>query len=313
MSNIKRKVSFYRLSIAKYVENHAQRKTTREFLSNEDIEKVFENIIKNCMYELNDKHYAKEVRTSSNKYIIEIINYNNHMVFAKIGMQNDSNTVALRDQNTLESEKVQMRESQLLELYTYFLIDFKTGILAYIGINGAPKISAIQSLFNSYYTDTDKYETTICTIMTRDVLKTLTKKGTISKIQLSVAVPSDGMISEVLGPSPSAYDEMWNIKTSTITYKIVAPRNRNIFSSSDKLGELMDKVKAIYGDKLKEFRVNAKDGGEDTQTYDLLEYNFTKTVSLGDGDYSKLSEEEFKVALTAIYESNKEELLEYIR
>lgn len=312
MSNIKRKVSFYRLSITKYIENHEQRKITKISLSNEDIEKTFENLLEN-MLKIEGGRYAQEVRTSSNKYIIEIISYNKHMVFAKIGMQNASNTVALRDQKTLESEKVPMRESQLLELYTYFLIDFSTGVLAYIGINGAPKISAIQSLFNSYYTDTDKYEARISSIMTRDVLKTLTKKGTISKIEFSVAIPSDDILSEVMGVGEKAYDSIRNVKEGTITYKIVAPRNRNIFSSSDKLGELMDKVKSKHGDRLKEFRVNAKDAGEGIQTYDLLEYNFTKTVSLGDGDYSKLTEEEFKVALTAIYKSNIEELLEYIR
>jgi hypothetical protein len=312
MSNIKRKVSFYRLSITKYIENHEQRKITKISLSNEDVEKTFENLLEN-MLKIEGGRYAQEVRTSSNKYIIEIISYNKHMVFAKIGMQNASNTVALRDQKTLESEKVPMRESQLLELYTYFLIDFSTGVLAYIGINGAPKISAIQSLFNSYYTDTDKYEARISSIITRDVLKTLTKKGTISKIEFSVAIPSDDILSEVMGVGEKAYDSIRNVKEGTITYKIVAPRNRNIFSSSDKLGELMDKVKSKHGDRLKGFRVNAKDAGEGIQTYDLLEYNFTKIVSLGDGDYSKLTEEEFKVALTAIYKSNIEELLEYIR
>ena len=74
MSNIKRKVSFYRLSITKYVENYAQIKTTKTSLSNEDVEKAFEKILSN-MHKIEGGRYAQEVKTSSNKYIIEIISY----------------------------------------------------------------------------------------------------------------------------------------------------------------------------------------------------------------------------------------------
>ena len=55
----------------------------------------------------------------------------------------------------------------------------------------------------------------------------------------------------------------------------------------------------------------AKDPGEKSQNYDLLQYNFTKTVSLGDGDSTLLDETDFKEALTKVYETYKDELLRY--
>lgn len=319
MSNIKRKVSFYRLSIQKFTEKHIERTTTLEYLSNEEIEDIFEEIVLRHMHPLNNGHYAIDVKTNSNKYVIEVINYNNNnkekKIFAKIGVQNDSNTVALRDQNTFESEEVPMKDNQLLEVFTYFLIDFSTGVIAYIGMNGAPKISAIQSLFNNYCsnTSTTRTEAIISSITTNEILKTLNKRGTISKILISVAVPSDDVLSKVLGTYGKTYDGIRNVKSSSITYKIVASKNRNIFSSSKTLTDVIAGIKENFGDNLEGLKVNAKNGEEATQTYDLLQYNFTKTVLLDARDDLKLTERDFIEALSKTYEYSKDDLLEYIR
>ena len=313
MSKIKRTVSFYRLSVKKYTEDHYSRKTTVEYLSEGDIEKIFKEILEKSMQKLSNLHYATEVKTNSNKYVIEIISYNNNIAFAKIGLQNDASTFALRDQSTLESENVPMSESQLLEVYTYFLIDFSTGIIAYVGINGAPRISAIQSLFNKYYCAENNSECVVVSIMTRDVLKIIKRKSKISKILLTVAVPSNNILNEVTGETRNDFYALQNVKTSTIQYTVVALRNSNIFSNSSNLSEFMANVKSKFGDNLKNVSVNAKDDDGPTQTYDLLEYNFTQKVSLVDSNSEKLSEDDFREALMKTYNSNKKELLEFIR
>lgn len=87
--------------------------------------------------ELHDGHRAIDL---SGEYVIETISFENHRVFIKTGQQNPSNTVALRDRTTLETENVPMIENQLLELYTFCLIAFVTGMVRYIGINGSKDI-----------------------------------------------------------------------------------------------------------------------------------------------------------------------------
>lgn len=80
------------------------------------------------MQELADGHKAINITVSNSQYVVEIIFFKDHRAFIKIGQQNPANTVALRDRTTLETENVPMRKSQLLELYTFCLIDFETTV-----------------------------------------------------------------------------------------------------------------------------------------------------------------------------------------
>lgn len=312
MATNKRKVSFYRLSLEKQTYIPEQNTMQMKILRNNEIEDCFRKIYSNKMIELANGNKAVDVDTSNSSYVIEIIEYTEHVVFAKIGQQNRANTVALRDRHTLESESVPMTATQLLELYTFCLIDFETGIVSYIGINGAPRISAIRELFNKFLYIEEKINAKLAAIMTNDILQTLVRKRIISKISLTVAVPSDEILSNTIGLSANDFDTLRNIKTRTATYKIVANRNKNIFESSSNLAELIASVRNKFGNNLKGLSVNAKDSNESSQSYDLLHYYFTKTVNLGGENHSTLSEDDFKIALKDTYSVNKDELLRYI-
>ncbi len=311
MVNQRRKVSFYLLSLEKHIYNADTNTTMIKVFDNTEMEQSFEKVYSG-MKELKNKHKAIDVTTSNNSYVVEIIEYKEHMVFARIGQQNYANTAALRDINTLESEEVPMKESQLLELYTFCLIDFKTGIISYIGINGAPKISAIKYLFDSFLHNENIYSK-LAAILTNDILKTLVNKNIISQMSITVAVPDDAILSNVVGLGEKSFDSLRNVKTKTATYKLVGTRNKNIFDTSKSLATLIGDIKSTYGDKLRALKVNAKNYKEPSQTYDLLEYNFTKTVILGDMPYYLLTDKEFKNILLETYTSNKDDLLVYIR
>lgn len=252
------------------------------------------------------------ITVSSSQYVIEVISYEEHRAFIKIGQQNPSNTVALRDRTTLETESVPMRESQLLELYTFCLIDFETGIVSYIGINGAPRISAVRNLFDQGIDRGENVSPHLAAIMTNDILDVLVKKHIISKLSVTVAVPEDQILSDI-GLDRESFDSIRNIKTKMVTYKLVGRRNKNIFSSSGKLAELIASIKMKYGDNLKGLNANAKDQGEKSQSYDLMQYNFTKTVVLGKEDSGLLIDDDFKEALLQTYTRYKDELLKYCR
>ena len=269
------------------------------------------NEVYNKMNVLKNEHRARNVRTSSNDYVIETYEYDNHILVAKIGQQNTADTVALRDSKTLESEGVAMSANQLLELYTFFMIDFETGILSYIGLNGAPKLSAIKQLFDDVLSE-KSISTRLSVIMTDDILEILTKKETISKITLSVAIPDDRILSEVVGLSKKDFDLLGNLRTKTVTYKLVANKNKNILKSSYALGTFVDGIKNRFGDSIEHININAKNRDEDTQTYDLMQYNFTKKVSIS-RKASRFSESDLIEILKNTYTTNKHDLLRYIK
>ncbi len=284
----------------------------KEILSNDKIEEAFAYIYKNRMITLENNNKAIDVDTARSKFVIEVIEYDNHMAFLKIGQQNYANTVALKDEKTLETEKVPMTKTQLLELFTFCLIDFKTGIVSYIGINGAPKISAIRSLFNNILIKEKNIYTVLASILTNDIIEIITRKNIISKLVITYAVPSDDVLSNDIGLLPKDFDELQNIKTITASYDIQGTRNKNIFSSGNAIKKIVASVKEKHGDNLKSINVNAKDFEEDSQPYNLLHYCFTKKVNLGGDNHINLAEEDFKKVLKTTYDTNKDDLLRYI-
>ena len=58
-------------------------------------------------------------------------------------------------------------------------------------------------------------------------------------------------------------------------------------------------------------RANAKDENEQSQSYDLLQYSFTKTVNLERENIETIGANEFKEILETVYAENKNELLRY--
>ena len=313
MAVSKRKVSFYKISLEKSTLLKEKNTMRIEELSDEKLLHYFKKLYNTKATQLNNGNKAININTSTGEYVAEIVEFCDQYAYLKIGKQNPSDTVALRDKNTLETEIVPMRESQLLELFTYCLIDFDTGIISYIGINGAPRISAIKSLFNNCFYQDEGVEAKLAAIMTDDILQTLMHKSVISKLTLTVAVPDDRILSETIGLSEAEFDMLQNVKTRTASFKIVANRNKNIFRSRSRLAELIASIKGRYGDNLLELTANAKDRDESSQAYDLLHYNFTKTVLLSTKDDNAiLNEQHFKTALMETYITYKDELLVYI-
>ena len=312
MAVIQRKVSFYRLSLEKDVFIRERNAAQVQVLSNTEMEEQFNYIYHDKMSDISNGRKAMEVETYSSNYVVEVVSYSNHRVFLRIGQQNSANTVALRDRNTLETEDVPMRASQLLELFTFCLIDFETGIVSYIGINGAPRISAVRKMFDNSLLKERKIHAALAAILTEDILDYLLGKSIIGGITVRVAVPSDEVLSEK-GESATTFDALRNVKTSTATYNITGKRNKSIFATSSIFAKWIADLKLKYGDSIQALSVRAKDNGEKSQVYDLLQYNFTKTVGMGETDSSTLGVDDFKEALTSTYETYKDELLRYSR
>ena len=138
-----RKVLFYRLSM-----NDKQGK----IISPKELEAKFDKIIQEYMIKIpNSNRYAISIEKENEIFVIELIKKNNKLAFLKLGIQNASNAVALRNGETLESDEVDIAPNQSLETYTYCLIDFATTIVSYVNTNTSPRISVLKDLFEKCY------------------------------------------------------------------------------------------------------------------------------------------------------------------
>jgi hypothetical protein len=305
-----RKVSFYYICLEEE-EYIKEKNTTRITILNSSLfEKAFEKVYKH-MKELSNGHRACNVSTSSNDYVIEVYNYADHKFVAKIGQQNSSDTVSLRDSKTLEAQDVPMSPSQLLELYTFFLVDLETGILTYIGLNGPPKLSAIKQLFDDTLSE-EMIRARLSVIMTDDILELLTKKDIISKITMSIAIPNDDLLGDVIGVSKKEFDILGDLKTKTVTLNLVANRNKNIFKSNRDLSSFVSSAREKYGERIKRINVNARNYNEGSQTYDLMQYNFTKKVIINPSDFGTTEIGLIEI-MKKTYYNNRREIIKYIK
>lgn len=310
MAGKNRKISFYLLVLEKKVPIQGSRQTRFVPLTKNEIEEHFKDIYDNKMQLLSNGNKAITVTLSNGSDVVEVLEFSNHSAFIKVGQQNPSNTVALRNQDTLETEAVPMSENQLLELFTYCFVDFATGIISYISISGAPRVSTIRAMFDHYFLYTENVTTKLAAIMTDDIAAKLSRKHTISKLEIEVAVPSNQILSE-LGVNPASYDALRNVRTRTATYEVIGHRNKNMFEDEGTFLTLIGDLKSTLGENLLKLRANAKDENEPSQSYDLLQYSYTKTVNFERENIETIGADEFKNILTEIYTESKDELLRY--
>lgn len=307
MAFMHRKVSFYFLS-----QERTDESKKKHAIDNNGIEENFKGIYSK-MSVLKDNNRATKVMNSNVNFVVEVIEYSSegHYAFIKIGQQNHANTASLRDQNTLEATSVPMSPTQKLELFTYCYIDFTTSIVSYISLNGAPRIGALRALFDQYLLKDFHVSSSLCAIMSSDIIEMLQKKR-VSKLTVSVAVPSDDVLSTRIGVDRSTFDELQFIKKRNISYTLSAQRLKNMFNTPGVLGKVVARLKEQHGTDLKSLKVNAKGDGEDSQVYDLLQHSLTKKVAFDVEDISLLTTTDFMNTLVNSYRATKPDLIKYI-
>lgn len=307
MPNIQRKVAFYHLTQERMGDDRR-----KHSVSNADIESNFQYIY-GQMTVLDSQRRAAKIISSNVKVVVEVVRYDpsNHFAFIKIGHQNHANTTSLRDQNTLQATNVPMQPSQRLELFTYCYIDFTTCIVSYISMNSAPRVSALRAMLDHYLLSNFKTSSSFSSIMSADIIDMIKTKRA-SKLVVTVAVPSDDVLEDV-GVRRRVFDRLQHVKKIGCTYTISAKRLKNMFSSPEEVGEVVAAIKEEHGDNLQGLKVSAKGEGEETQVYDLLQHSLTHKVSFDVEDISLLSADDFYSRLSACYQSQKPDLMRYIR
>lgn len=307
MSIIKRKVAFYLLTI-----NCVEEDGNSKNLDNIEVKKQF-NKIYDTLKVLKKDRRAELVEFDGGKYVIEIVKNNSDVVIIKVGRQNPSDSVALRDEKTLVSERVKMANTQSLEVFTYLMIDFKTCIVSYISTNLAPRITLIREFLDSKLNK--GLHSQISSILTDDIVDVISKKQVINSIKLSIAVPPDEILADKFGIGEKNFKEIFknNIKEQIITYECRSVRNKNLLNGTNSVSEAIDSILDKFKDSIKLFHIKAKDDNEKMQTYDVMHYNYTKIVDLYDNKKQRLLEEDYIKALEDSYESNKESLKKYCR
>ena len=298
---MERKVTFHLLS--------ATKKGTSDPISREAMIQRFREIYS----DMNDISQERKItfieNANKDRVSIEVLSNEGSYVYIRLGQEKPSNTLGLRNEETLLSSPISADDNQYLEMCTYAMIDFNKLIIAFISVQGAPTVSNIAKWFNI---NNDKTYARTSTVLTKDIIELLCKKNIIGKIAVQVSVPSDEMLSE-MGMLWSNYGKNENIKSTLVTFDIRANKGNSLLGQSVHLKNAIQEIKAHFGEKLQKIYIKARNEGEPIKEYNLSSEHFVKTISIGERADKYISESEFIRELRAAYLGSVDELTNFVR
>ena len=162
-----RRIKFYELSFENERSNSDPSKKIGPWLK--------DNFIQACertMTLLDDRRRAVVL---DDQNTIEIISSDKKSVFLKLGRLKEKDIINLRNIKTCEAKEVPMIEDEFLEVFTYCFVDFETCIVAYMGVDGAPRYQLLEKFLNAVKED-DVNEIVMTLILPKDAFELLNKK-----------------------------------------------------------------------------------------------------------------------------------------
>ncbi len=301
-----RTISFYYLELTRQSDSKAIPLT-----------EAYDYIYSNKLKDVDGEGKAITIKNNDNEYTVQILKKERDFVFIKIGRRHPANTLEVRDKRSLKTGELQIKPNQEVEVFTLCLVNLLTGIVCHISMSGAPRVRLIRELFLQYDKDGKNPCVDLATIYTKDVIERIAKKGIVHSIECTVAVPLDEVLSNDLGVSEKTFDECENVKTTTVTYKIVAENRKTLFNKQGIITGLINEVKEKAkksNHKLVKMLIKAKNNsGEALQVFDINETAFTLTVDIKKNDSKNVSQEELMEILKSKYEENKEDIMSCIK
>ena len=300
------KLKYYMLSMEKVTE--------KKILSNDELESKFQGAVDNKMIPIGQLgHRAVQVDFNEDKYVIELIKKVSHVYYLKLCIANPAHSVALRDKTTLESDSLNIEPTQNLEICTFCIIDFKTRVLSYVGVNGSPRITLLKDWLNKIYKD-DGYGAKMALICSPDVLDAFSKKKRITSLKVDIAVPSD-LELERIGISETSFDNMRGKLTCMLSYNISADRGKSLFDDTGKIKQVIDKlISCTDVDALKSFKGYGKDDGEtNAQIFNLLDDGVTISDKIERYQYDNGDDDKRMQIIYSTYNTKRDYILSIVQ
>ncbi|WP_342515653.1 hypothetical protein [Sutcliffiella sp. FSL R7-0096] len=276
----------------------------KDWLDSKSINSLFDDIIQtklsnNCVV-INDETGQKT---------LEILDFNDQYIFARIGRYQDLISVHLRDRTTHVSETISRTADQDLEIFTYLLIDRDNFIISFLKEFAAPSIRTLQFLIDNNYFGRELFGE-VSGVIVEDAIPLLKSKDTVGTISYKVQVPTDNILSyDDIGLSQSEFIHLRNQKHVEIEVKLVAERNKSAFKDESGIEKVLKKIL----EKTKKVKVRAKDNEGLMQTYSVVESLLTKRIKFEFDRSVEEIQKEIYNKLKITYESNKQEIIDYVR
>lgn len=296
-------IHFYKMSINQFMTNNLIKE--REFYN------ILDKVISNSDEVSSDnpnaayKHYYS-IATTDKKVIVDFLTHNRDYLFGSIGNIKEKFVLErIRNLKDLTSERLLLNPENALEAYTYFLLDYKTGIISFINSKSAPNIKYLGTIIQEVDMN---YEVNIYPIRNENVQGVINDIKKCSAVEIKVARPP----SELLGKKGENALQRAIYKVIKQDFQKFSIRLETDNSLKADPGFLNSVIAETYqyaqNDKsLEKISVTANIKDEVQKTVNLLELYFTKSIKIKVDE--NFSENDIYSMLMVAYNEIKEDLL----
>lgn len=265
-------VNFFTVDL--YETNNSVRKGYKE------IKDLLVAIIEEKAVAVDDFWVLDLTRENELHYVADIFSYKNNKLFMRLSSQKPSGGYLRRDYITSVPEGVlegSSEDKKGIEVYTYALLDYETGIFSIVNQKSAPSNRIINYFFAKY---NDNYYMEFTPIPNPDGISRIygAEEPRISQIEIEVPVPSAEVLEQMFGWNAK---EIMNIQGNGLkaTMKLSSLDRRVITDTEDETKGLIDCIKSRIFDYTKA-KVRAKASGVKTREYSFFDENFNYPVEI---------------------------------
>lgn len=212
-------------------------------------------------------------------YMADIFSYEKKL-FMRISSQKPSGTYLRRNYTTSAPTEVLngiSEDKEGIEIYTYALLDYDSGILAIVNQQSAPGYRIIDNFFSKYNTD---YFLKFKPIPNPNGISRIyeAKEPKISQVEIEVPVPSAEILEQMFGWEAK---DIINIQGHGLkaTMKLSGIDRKTITNNADETKGFIDCIKKKISDYNKA-KVRAKASGVRTQDYSFFNENFSYPIEI---------------------------------
>ncbi|MDK8117374.1 hypothetical protein ACEE97_05885 [Limosilactobacillus reuteri] len=146
------------------------------------------------------------------------------IICGKLSHPKDKHAYQLRTKGTPDEEEIAVKQDQIFEARSYFLIDTNSMVIAYLNETSAPRITALGEWISIATNRSEEMATTfgnVTGIATKDMVNNLKKAAYLGTIRYVMEIPKE-LAAEYTGLSEKDYKKLKNQKTIKIEAQLVA-------------------------------------------------------------------------------------------
>lgn len=245
-----------------------------------------------------------------NNTLLDIYNEDNQGILATIG--NTSSSKLLRRMRNIETlEYIEQDAKTVLEEYTFFYLNYSTGVITTLYSKGAPRLTALNTIF-SY---DGNYIPHIKPIRQKNIKGMLTRTTALASIGLKFALPPSSCFS--MNKETASADVVNRfLEQGFEDYELIL-YNHSPERKKSNLSEVIDSLIDTYeyaksnDTPLKRIDVTFSQSESRQQTVNLLELMLTLQIGIKIDD--NFSEQTIFDILSSAFEQKKQDIMQNIR